>query len=161
MFRYALLAYSSQIGRSKRCWQPVRSWGPQALRLAPDHIWGLVCNCQQIRLLNIQDSEGKGSERLLVQPFLLQMTELRPPKGQLCQSPLMLSPAFSIYLVSVRMAAPSEHRTYFPAGSHIFQWWHPEVAPVVFCLFWRDAAWLLLLLQHWVVCWWARSINNN
>ena len=43
----------------------------QALRLAPDHTPGLASNCSQVHLLKIQGSEGKGTERLLVQPALL------------------------------------------------------------------------------------------
>lgn len=107
-------------------------------------------------LLKIQDSEGNGSARLWGCPFFYRRQNWDPETDRLAGArALVLSPG------SVRMAAPSKHRTYFPAGSHIFQWWHPSAAPVVFCLFWRDAAWLLLLLQHRVVCQWARSINNN
>lgn len=117
------------------CWQPVGSWGPQALTSPRSHSGVSVQLLANSSLL-----KNPGIWEMLVQPFLLQMTELRAPEGRLSQSPLMRSSG------SVRMAAPSKQRTYFLAGSDIFQWWHLKTAPVVFCLFWRKAAWLPLLL---------------
>lgn len=119
----------------------------QALRLAPDHVQGLWATANWSQSSKNKTKQNPGFWRV-VRDFW----SCLPFKNWQNRAQSCWAQAFSIHLVSLRMAAPSKQRTYFPAGSHIFQWWHPKATPVVLCWFWRDAAWLLLLLQRWVVC---------